>query len=383
MTHTQNLIVMRAFGNSLDALINETLLPLSMSRLKAKATMLDLVEKNTSDEAKKVGEVIRVPKPVKLGAAKVHGDRSTATDLVTEAVDVRLDKHMYQSFKLSDREFTGMMPGAIPSALESAVDSLAIDINASVIGKLRSVAAFSGKLDSTNARTKKDMINAKTKMNKMKIGSDRFLVLCSETEGDLLGEFTAGSDQKAETEGLIGRRFGFNVYNDIMLEDHTAGTAAGTDTIVTAAFASVGSKVLVISGANAGDTINQGDVLVIAGQSFAVATDVELVDGTGAVSIANAVEVAIEAGSSVKVVGDHRFDVAFTREAVTVVFRQLETPIDTSAVSVGQMTDPDSGVSMRMMAYYDGDSESTTWKVEVFYGVEAVAPERAIRVGGH
>jgi len=39
MNKTSNLIVLKAFGNDFEALINETILPVAMSRLRGQLTM--------------------------------------------------------------------------------------------------------------------------------------------------------------------------------------------------------------------------------------------------------------------------------------------------------------------------------------------------------
>ncbi|MDH0145153.1 hypothetical protein N7335_01970 [Stutzerimonas stutzeri] len=385
MTHNQNLVVLRAFGNDLDALVNDTVLPLAMSRLRGQLTMPKLITVDTADEAKQVGETVRVQKPIKFSQADEHGvDGSTASDLVAEKVDLKLNRHIYKEFKMSDREFTGSMGGSIPSALEGAVDVIAEAVNAAIFAMVQEVSAYSGVLDSQNGRTKDDLISAKTKLDQAKVSkSGRNLVLSSESEGELLKVFTAGNDQSAEKEGFIGRRFGFDTYSDIQCDYHVAGTASADANIVTAINVAAGSKILVLEGATAGATVVKGDVITIAGQSFAVAEATVFADGSAAVSVENAVETAIASGTAAQVAGTHRGDVAFTKDAFVIAFRQLENPTEVPGVTVGSMTDPVTGITLRLMSWYNPSTENTHWKLETLFGVKAVAPERAIRLGGH
>jgi len=104
MSQTNALVVLRAFGNDFEALINETILPVAMSRLRGQLTMPRLISVDKADEAKKVGELVRVNKPVEFDKADEHGTGgSVATDLNVEKVELRLDRHVYKEFKLSDQ----------------------------------------------------------------------------------------------------------------------------------------------------------------------------------------------------------------------------------------------------------------------------------------
>ena len=387
MTQSNALVVLAAFGNDFEALINETILPVAMSRLRGQLTMPRLISVDTADESKKVGEMVRVNKPVEFDKADEHGtDGSVASDLNIEKVELRLDRHVYKEFKMSDREFTGMQPGVIPDALAAAVDVLARTVNSAIFDMSKEVPYFSGSLTSTNARDKKDLIGARKTLNNRKVLGDKNLVLTSDTEGDLLGIFTVGYEQPAEKEGIIGRRFGFDVYSDVQAPMHFAGTASESNAIKLSVAGSVGSSILVLTGAGAGATFNKGDILTVAGstQVFAVAADVSAdAAGAVAVSVTPAVSEAIAANTSVQVIGDHPVDLAFSKTAFMIAFRQLETPANAPGVTMGSMTDPETGITLRLLSWYNASTESTHWKLETLFGCKAVAPERAIRVGGH
>lgn len=387
MTQSNSLVVFAAYGNDFEALINETILPVAMSRLRGQLTMPKLITVDTADESKKVGELVRVNKPVEFDKADEHGTGgSVATDLNVEKVELRLDRHIYKEFKMSDREFTGMQPGVIPDALAAVVDLLARTVNAAIFDMAKEVPYFSGDLTSSNSRDKKDVIAARKTLQNAKVLGDKNLVLTSDTEADLLGIFTAGHDQKAETEGSIGRRFGFDVYSDVQAPYHFAGSASQSSAIKLAVAAAVGSKTLVVEGAGADATFEKGDIITVAGskQSFTVAAKVAA-DGTGdaVVTVNEEVAAVIAAGTAVTVIGDHPIDLAFSKSAFLIAFRQLENPTNAPGVTIGSMTDPETGITLRLLSWYNASTESTHWKLETLFGCKAVAPERAIRLGGH
>jgi hypothetical protein len=387
MTQSNALVVLPAYGNDFEALINETILPVAMSRLRGQLTMPGLITVNTADESKKVGESIRINKPVEFDEADEHGvGGSVATDLEVEKVDLKLDRHIYKEFKMSDREFTGMQPGVIPDALGAAVDVLARTINEAIFDLVKEVPYHSGVLGSINPLDKKDVINARKTLHNAKVLGEKTFVLTSDGEAELLGVFTTGSDQVAEKEGVIGRRFGLNCYSDIQAPFHFAGTASESQSATISTAASVGTSVLVIKGLDPAATFVRGDVIKVAGveSPFSVAKDVAA-DGTGSaiVTIHEVIKTDIPAGAAVAVAKDHGFNIAFSKSAFVIAFRQLETPANAPGVTMGSMTDPATGVTMRLLSSYNFATESTHWKLEILFGCKAVAPERAIRVGSH
>lgn len=387
MSQSNTLVVLRAFGNDFKALINETILPVAMSRLRGQLTMTRLISVNKADEAKKVGELIRVSKPVEFDKADEHGTGgSVATDLNVAEVELRLDRHVYKEFKLSDREFTGMQPGVIPDALAAAVDVLARTVNEAIFDMYTEVPYFSGSLTSENPRDKKDLIQQRKSLHNRMVRGDKNLVLTSDTEADLLGIFTTGNEQPAEKEGIIGRRFGFDIYSDVQAPMHFSGTASGSNAIKTSVAGNVGSNLLVLSGAGANATFVKGDILTVAGteQVFAVTENVAAdADGAVAVSVTPAISEAIASGTAIAVVGDHQVDLAFSKTAFLIAFRQLDAPSNTDGTTLGSLTDPETGITLRLLSWYKPETESTHWKLETLFGTKAVAPERASRLGGH
>ncbi|WP_374415276.1 P22 phage major capsid protein family protein [Ectopseudomonas oleovorans] len=382
-----NLVVHVAYGDEsqIGALMSNVILPRTLKLLRGQLTMPRLIEFNTKDEAKKKGNSVDVPMPITFNGAKEFDPTtgSVATEISTETVQVVLDRHIYQEFKLSDMEFTSSPDGTIPAALEAAIASIAETVNADCIKEMHQVSNISGVIDSENERTKADMRGAQTAMTKLKLPqAGRVMVLSPDSHDELLGVFTNGNDQAAEKEGFIGRRYGFDTYTDIQCGVHVAGTASNSSTIVTAANMSAGSKIVVLSGADDGDTVNKGDIVIIGGASYAVAEDAVFAGGSAAVELCKALVSGVSAGVAVKVAGDQRQDYAFTKDALMIVYRTLETPAE-PGIMTAQMTDPETGITLTLQRWYKPETKSTHWRVETLYGVKAIAPERAIRVGGH
>lgn len=371
--------------------INQLVLPLSMSRLRSQLSMLQLVTVNTSDESKSFGDKVKVPMPVVFGKADKFDPAvgSQASEIKAEGVEVQLNNQIYKEVKANDAEVMKCAANSIlHSALEGMVDALAVSLNEAVFDCYKDISNFSGVLESINPRDKSSLIGARKGLQVNKVFNNRKMVLTNDTESDLLLELSKVNetgDQVLVNEGFIGRKFGWDIYTDNQAPTHLAGTASEVVGITAAGINLAGSPVLKVSSVEEGATFVRGDILKVAGgYSLAVAADIEA-DATGNVEIpvVGGLKLPVVAGTAIEVVGTHNVDLGFTPAAFMVAFRQLETPGSTPGVEVGRMTDPLSGITLRLMRWYNPVTEATHWKLETLCGVKTIDPARAIRMGGH
>ncbi|WP_422416767.1 hypothetical protein [Pseudomonas sp. GZD-222] len=384
---TQSLVVFRAFGNDFSKIQTEAYLPQLLARMDERIPLARLVTINTADEAKKKGEVLTIPKPQYIEDVKYQTNApSTPEDLEVDTVDLRLTEHIYLERAISDREYAGTIPGYAPDSLLAMADAAGRNINKALMKQYKKIGNISGLLDSANERSKYDMILARQNMNKLKIWDNRNLILSNETAGELIKVFTAGSDAKAETEGNLGRKYSFDTYEDNVVGIHEAGTAAQDKSLTLAVASAVGATLLVIKGATPGATFNEGDSISVAGtrQTFAVSATVDA-DGAGNVSVyvTEPTKSVIQAGTAVKVAGDHRQDLAFHPSAITIAFRQLEPVANPGNATISTMAHPETGLPLRVTSWWNPTTFMTHTKIDCLFGVVVTASERAQRFGGH
>lgn len=387
MTAMLPLVALIRFGNDIEALANEVILPTAISRLRGQLSMTGHVTVNTDDVAENVGQTLQLPRPIEFSEAKDHPKNdqgSTSDDIQASVVDVKLDKHVYKQFSMTDEDFLRHAAQfTLPSAMEAAVDSIAVRINRELFDLYKDVPAISGNPASPAGRDKADLIALRKAFLARKITNGVKLVMTADTEADLLLEFSKlneTGDAGVIQQGLIGRKYGIDLYSDVQAPYHVAGTAAANAGMTMAAGASAGATMLVLSGVD-GASFHRGDIVKVAGslQTFTVTADT-----TGdAIPVFPAVLSPIAAGAAVEVVGDHNVDLAFTKSAFMIAFRQLKTPANAASTTIASMSDPLTGVTLRLLSWYDPARESTQWKLETLFGLKAVAPERAIRCGGH
>lgn len=212
--------------------------------------------------------------------------------------------------------------------------------------------------------------------------------------------------------GLMSRQGGFNWYEDQNIVSHTVGALGGTPLVNGGG--QTGTS-LVTDGwtAAAATRLNVGDVFTIAGvyavnpqsrkntgrlRQFTV-TEAGVSDGSGNMTIkifpaitppdalGNSVQFQTVTASpdnnaAITVLGAANTvspqNLAFHRDAVALAFVDLEVP--QGAVAAERVSDPDTGISIRVIHYYDGRTDVAGARMDVAFGYEVVYPELMCRI---
>ncbi|WP_041166904.1 hypothetical protein [Pseudomonas putida] len=386
MTQSNALVVMPAFGNDIEAYVNEVILPDAMKRLRARVVARNIVIVNNTDESKEVGDTVRVPMPVTFDKVDkfdpVNG--TFATPITVKKVDVTVDRHYFKQVEMSDMEFTGSTSGPLQNAVGGMVDVICRGYNGDIAETGLEIPNFSGDLMSSNKRDGSDLINLQEAIEQANVYDDRKLYLTSRSNADLLNVYANYNYKDAEASGVLGNKFNFDIMSDNQAIMHKAGSASANASLKVAADAQTGTSAISIS-AKAGDRFVKGDILVIAGtdQTFAVASTVVAVDGSNTVPTTTEIKSTIFANAAVTVVGDHRIDLACTPTFAMLVSRKLESPAGQPGVITGYISDEVSGLSLQSMIWYDAARRKHQFRLETLFGLKVLDHDRAMRMGGH
>lgn len=207
------------------------------------------------------------------------------------------------------------------------------------------------------------------------------------------------------------------IYQSANVRNHTVGTKAGTPLVNGAAqnvtYDSVKATYqhsLITDGWTASSAIlKQGDVFTIAGvyavnrdsletqtflQQFVVKSDISA-DGSGNATLTisppiitsgaqKTVSAAPADNAAITVLGTastvYPQNMVFRKEFGALAFAELEKPM--GAVNPERVTDPRTGMSIRMIPYYDGTNNVSRIRLDVLWGLKAINPDLASRVSG-
>jgi hypothetical protein len=371
----------------------------------------------------KVGDVAYVRKPPRYIARIGAGAVRQAT--VQTRVPIKLDRQVGVDLPFSSVERTLSLDNYSDNVISPAVATIANQIDYDGLQLYKEVYNLVGTPGTVPATTLANDIylGAGVKLDDMAAPTDqqRYLVTTPNMQASAVSaNFALFNPSAAISEGFRKGRFGrgvlgFDWYMDQNCPTHTEGTRTGTNASTwSVSGASQTGSSLLITGLTAGDTLKKGDVFTLgtiaaangcqsvnpqsrqatgALQQFVVTADFTSDAGTDTIQIdppitpsgqfqtvhqspANGAVLTF-AGASALV---NRYGLAFHKDAFTLVTAPLILPkgVHESYAAV----DDDTGVSIRIVTFYDGDKDEMITRMDALYGWAALRPELAVRVGG-
>jgi len=287
--------------------------------------------------------------------------------------------------------------------LQEAAKSLGNDIDRSLLGLYKQAYNYQGVAGTTPIASTSDIIQCRNLLNKnLAPVKDRRMVLNPDAESNALSlqafnlYLNSGTTQ-TQTEGELGRKFGFDFYMDQNILSHTAGTLAGvvvTSGVPTSVSTPDASNPQLhnartvnsvgISGATNGTTIVAGDVFTVAGdtQTYVVANTSTVAGGIATIVFSPAPKVFWAGGSSVTLRASRVANLAFHRDAFALAIRSIE-----SASAEGElggksltMVDPITGIPLRLQVRLEFNR--VRYALDCLWGVALVRPEHVVILAG-
>ena len=376
--------------NSLSNLIPR-LLARGLLALREQAIMPRLVNLDYSSEGAMRGSTIDIPISNTFTATDVAPSMTPASaqDSTPGLVQIALDQWKEVPFFITDKQRLEIMESEsfLPMNVSETVRALANSMDGYIHSQYVDVYGYVGVAGDTPFSTIADVVNARAALNRQLAPmGNRRMVLNPDAEAHLLqipamSDLEKTGDQEVKIEGMLGRKFGFDFFQSTNVVTHVAGTAASITVASTTALGATSLDIL----ASVAGTLRRGDVFSIAGntQTYVVTSANATYTSTkAAITISPPLVAIASSGSDVSKRASHVVNLAFQREAFAFVNRPLAGvgggPELGSIIS--QMTDPVSGLTMRMEVTRHNKQER--FAVDVLYGAKAVRPALAVRVAG-
>ena len=367
---------------------------------------------------RKVGETVNVRRPVMFTAVD-GATLGAAEDIEEGIVPVTLDQRKHVHFNITTQDETLKIEDANERYIKPAMIELAQVVESSLAATYTEIPNFVG-TPGTTPGTFLDVANAKAALNRIGVPMDTMRSAFYDPDATiqlsngLKGVFPEKMARTALEEAMIGRYAGFDLYENQSLKTHTVGNYGGTPLVngasqnVTYATAKdTDTQTLVTDGWTTSVTglLKAGDVITIAGvnsvnqrtredtgqlQQFVVTSDVDS-DGSGNATLTIAppiitsgpyqtVTAAPADNAAISVVSgsanaQHRQNLAFHKNAITLAFAQLDTPRD-GATSFRQNF---KNVSIRTTRQYDINNDRTVFRFDILYGIKVQNRRFAVR----
>lgn len=391
-------------ANDLTAILPK-ILARGLVALRGLCVMPRLVNSDYSAEAKNFGATIDVPIPT----AQTVGDITPGETPITPAsktlttVQIPLDKWKNSHFHLTDKQLGEIdsRSNFLPMQASEAIKALARQVNTDILANYKGVYGYTGTAGTTPFALgtgnfplpPTDATNLRKILSKQECPPDmRRAVLDLDAGAAALSlpafqNVAEAGDGGPKIEGVIGRKFGIDWYEDLVIPTHTAGTittgliakaataqAAGLTTIVATTAASTGACAL-----------KKGDIILFNGDTQTYTLTADATQATAAtdvnLSISPAKKVALVGSEAITVKATHVVNLGFHRDAFAFANRPAaDLGMFTGGHQITQLTDDVTGLSIALEV--SRQNHQTLFEFWMLYGSALVRPELAARLAG-
>lgn len=369
-------------------------------------------DENFAQSGAKIGDTLNVRKPARYVGRT--GATLSVEDHTETSVPVQLSTQFGVDVKFSSKDLTLSLDDFSTRFVKPAIATVANKIDRDGLALYKSVYNTVG-TPATIPNTLKTYLQAGAKLDYEGAPRDgqRSLVIDPSAQVEIVdalkGLFQSGPQLKSQYEtGNMGEAGGFKWSMDQNINVHTVGPQGGTP--LTNGVAQTGAS-LITDGwtAVAANRLKAGDVFTIAGvfavnpqsrqstgqlRQFVVTADAAS-DGTGNATLTISpaivasgafqnVTVAAPDNAAITVLGAggavSPAHLAYHKDAFALVSADLQLPkgVDMAA----RISDPQLGMSVRMVRQYDINSDTFPCRLDVLYGWAAIYPELACRIMG-
>lgn len=367
----------------------------------------------------KQGDTVSVRRPAQFQVRR--GNVAAAQDVIEGKTAIQINQQVGVDFKFSSTDLTLSIGDLSERVIKPAMVQIVNAIDLDLMGLYTQVPNWVG--------TPGNVINnfaklgaAGQRLDEGAVPGDmRSAVLSPADHWALLGTQTGLYMQDAAKDayrkaklGMIGDFDTYKAQNVPALTTGARGGApvvngAGQVTVYTGTAANTYTQQLNVNGGTASVTgyAKAGDVFTIAGvfavnpvtkkqlpylQQFVVTADANT-DGTGATTLTvspqiiasgafQTVSAAPASGAAITFMGvantTYSQSLAFHKNAFALCMVPMELP--PGAVNPARETYK--GLSVRVVPFYDGVNDVSTWRLDVLYGVKCIDPRLATRVSG-
>ena len=370
------------------------------------------VHRAYKNEFVKVGQTITVRKPNKFRATK--SNTRANTDLVEPSTSITMSTQAHVSWSFYSVDLTTTVEDYSKRYINPATAALANQVDADLCGLYVDVFNYAGTPGVTPA-TFKVLGDAQTILDEEAAPQEGRVAILNPAANwamadGLKGTFAQKMADSIMTKGYLGTVANLSIFMDQNIARHTTGAfTAGATPLMNGATVT-GAAVFVTNGWSGSNTVRAGDIFTVAAvnqvnpmsgistgnlKRFVIRTNTAdagadmatmpiaptLVYASGnALSNVDAVPLTT---AGLTFVGTESTvypqNLIFHPNAFALVTVPLEMPAN---VWGARETDPDAGISIRVVKQYDIVEDQEIIRMDILYGVKTLYPELAVRLFG-
>lgn len=364
-----------------------------------------------------VGDTISIRRPTDFTVR--DGRTASIQDVVEGKTTLVVDKQKGIDFSFTSKELTLSISELAERVIRPAMVQLANQIDRDTIALYKDVWNWVG-TPGQNIDAFTDFAKAPERLDLGAVPDERVAVLSPTDHWAMAGSQTAlymqAVAQNAYRKGRIGEIGGVDTYMSQNVPTLTTGTrdnttplVQGTQSTTWASSKDTGTMTLNTDGWDASVTIKQGEVFTISGvfavnpvskatlphlQQFVVKSDVTANATTTSATTLTISPPIISSGAFQTVSADAAdnatvtiMGTASTNYAQNMVFHKNAfalaiVPMVKPAGAVQVARESYKGINVRLIPYFDGTNDASSWRLDVLYGVKTIDPRLATRASG-
>lgn len=364
----------------------------ALERLESQISFVRTMYFAYDDEPRELGDTIEIrkPGPVPTQAMPI----TTASDLKPTKINMVLDQWFGSAISISDKEKAYTGERIINEHIAPMMQGLAENIESAALALYKDIPWI---ITGADPAVPSEVVSLRKRMTLNKVPKAmRRLALNVEREEDLLNNAvfmqanTSSEGGATQREGQIGRKYGFDLYQNDLLPNHTKGTLS-TTTPLTNGIAAVGATTINVDGASVTGTVKAGDVVSFAGhtQKYAITADATAAANAIALQVTPPVGTGLDGAVTIAdgVVPTFELDtkgvsLAYDAQAFAIAMAPLPETGDGRGAEVATVQDPLTGLAVRVTRWYEPKDAEEWLRFDALYGVKTLDSNRAVRYQG-
>ena len=374
---------------------NTFITPLVVAKLAIPALLKNwvfagLVHRDYSKEFKKVGNSVRIRKPATFTAIEFDGDLEGEWQTIQETyVDVLMDTVLTVPIEFTQVEQSLDIVNFNLQVVEPAMQALAQKVDEKLALKYKDIPYYHDITETDQGTILASVLGARKVQNDLKVPFDkpRYAVMSPLTTATLLAldafrDLDKVGDTKALKEASIGRRFGYEFFENQNIQTHATHTSITDDNAGTAAISLKGVTSMLVSALGADGTIYKGTCFSIDGDNtqYVVTADAAISGNTATINFYPALVVATPLGSEVvtfkKTVTTSKENLMFHRNAFSLVTAPMAPPIGGATGA----TQTYKGLAINVVYSYQHGKFQNRMTCSILCGFKTLTPELAVRL---
>lgn len=342
------------------------------------------VSRDTQNLIGRMGDTVNVPITPDMGDANdwTPGDAISPTAITQQTAQVILNKSKSQNFALTGTELALPAYDLIEKYGVSLFKSLLRAVNLDLYMELMKTQYYVDALSSLN---EDKIVDAKKQLDLNEVSMDNRILLVGPDDTATLLKLDAfqhsniAGDSSAIREGMLQRKFGFDIKQNNIISKFTPSDVTGAVNLV-AGYSSGVSTIVVDGFADSTRPVRAGDMFTISGESGTpyhfVTSTTKTAGVTTGISFTPALTASI-ANDDVITVTPSRSLVGFTPDAVAFAARAYpELP---AGVGVRSTIGNFMGIPVRVSVFHDGKL-GVVVQADILYGSKLVNEKRSVAI---